>query len=58
MCIRFHVTFNVVKLMIIAFFKFQHVTMMLFNVFVNDTVQLLYNSINIPVEELLMISFD
>jgi len=44
--------------MIIAFFKFQHVTMMLFNVFVNDTVQLLYNSINIPVEELLMISFD
>jgi len=35
----FYVVFNVVKLMLIAFFlKFQHVTMMVFNVCVNDTV--------------------
>jgi len=29
-----------VKLKLIAFFKFQHVTMMVFNVCVNHTVQL------------------
>jgi len=33
----FYVTFNVVKLLLIAFFKFQHVTMMVFNVCVNET---------------------
>jgi len=32
-------------------FQIQHVTMMVFNVFVNDTVQLLYISINFLVEE-------
>jgi len=40
----FYVTFNVVKLILIAFFKFQHVTMMEFNVCVNNTVQLLYSN--------------
>jgi len=54
----FYVTFNVVKLILIAFFKFQHVTMMVFNVCVNDTVQLLYSSINFIVEDLLMMTFD
>jgi len=54
----FYVTFNVVKLILIAFFTFQHVTMMEFNVCVNNTVQLLYSSINSVVEELIMMSFD
>jgi len=44
--------------MLIAFLKFQHVIMMVFNVCVNDTVQLPYNSMNFLVEELIMISFD
>jgi len=35
----FYVTFNVVKLMFIAFFNFMCVNMMVFNVCVNDTVQ-------------------
>jgi len=38
----FYVTFNVVKLILISFLKFQHVIMMVFNVCVNETVQLLY----------------
>jgi len=32
--------------------------MMVFNVCVNDTVQLLYNSMNFLEEELIMMSFD
>jgi len=36
----FYVTFNVIKLILISFLKFQHVTMMAFNVCVNDTLQL------------------
>jgi len=39
--------------MLIAFFTFQHVTIMVFNVCVNDTVQLLNISINFLVEELM-----
>jgi len=52
----FYVTFNVVKLILIPFLKFQHV--MVFNVCVNDTVQLLYSRMNSLVEELIMMSFD
>jgi len=40
------------------FFIFMCVTMMVFNVSVNDTVQLLYISINFLVEKLLVLSFD
>jgi len=54
----FYVTFNIVKLILISFFKFQHVTMIVFNVCVNNTVQLLYSSMNFLVEELIMMSFN
>jgi len=37
--------------MFIAFFNFTCVTMMVFNVCVNDTVQLLYISINLLMED-------
>jgi len=42
--------------MLIAFLKFQHVTMMVFNVCVNDTVHLIHININVLVEELLIMS--
>jgi len=50
--LRFYVTFNVVQLMFIAFFNFTCVTMMVFNVCVIGTVQLLNISINLLMEDI------
>jgi len=44
--------------MFIAFFYFMCVTMMVFNICVNGTVQLLYISLNLLMKVILVMSFD